>query len=240
MKYTYTQNDHRIFAGFYESILFYSDMEYYANENLKENENDEYELKDFDGYRLDVTKQIVDNLLSSCIDDLILKSIEFKELVSLTYYNFETDRLRLELNLDRDLLEEYIFNTHANKFNDYINKKYSSCDGFASFIANNIHDFKNQYLIEQKVGRCPSNIAAMVLCATRFDFDDEYFTFTLSGLESYAHLHDLIDFDKLSQFIEKNQDFLFRDCVKKDIIGRLDGLSYEQICKVNDFIDDIV
>lgn len=92
--------------------------------------------------------------------------------------------------------------------------------------------------------RCPSNIAAMVLCATRFDFDDEYFTFTLSGLESYAYLHDLIDFDKLSQFIEKNQekfqDFLFRDCVKKDIIGRLDGLSYEQICKVNDFIDDIV
>lgn len=193
MKYTYTQNDSRIFAGFYESILFYSDMEYYANENLKENENDEYELKDFDGYRLDVTKQIVDNLLSSCIDDLILKSIEFKELVSPTYYNFETDRLRLELNLDRDLLEEYIFNTHANEFNDYINKKYSSCDGFASFIANNIHDFKNQYLIEQKVGRCLDIMIDFYLVN---QLNDYY------GLESYDYKCHEIAIDTIYNYME--------------------------------------
>ena len=91
----------------------------------------------------------------------------------------------------------------------------------------------------------PSDIVAMTLTATRFSLDDEYVTLKLGGsVESYAYLQDVIDFDKLSQFIEKNkdmfQDFLFRDCVTKDIIGRLDNLSYEQICKINDFIDDIL
>lgn len=157
MKYTYTQNDHRIFAGFYESILFNCDSEYLASDYanyLNETDNQEYELKDFKGFCLDVSKQIVDKLLSSCHDGSILKSVELNGLSSPKYYNFETDKLKLSINLDRDLLEEYIFNTHANEFESYLNENYSDRSGFISFIANNIHDFKNQYLVESKLGRC--------------------------------------------------------------------------------------
>lgn len=91
----------------------------------------------------------------------------------------------------------------------------------------------------------PSDIIALALNTTHFRLDDDYFTLNLGvSIESYPYLQNVIDYDKLSQFIEKNQDmfqdFLFRDCVTKDIIGRLDNLSYEQICEINDFIDDIL
>ena len=90
----------------------------------------------------------------------------------------------------------------------------------------------------------PSDIIDLAQNATHFRLDDEYFTLNLGGsIESYPYLQNVIDFDKLSQFIEKNQDmfqdFLFRDCVTKDIIECLNGLSYKQICKVKDFIDNI-
>ncbi len=90
----------------------------------------------------------------------------------------------------------------------------------------------------------PSDIIAMTLNAKRFCLDDQYFVLNLGGsIESYTYLKSIIDFDKLSQFIEKNQDmfqdFLFRDCVTKDIIECLNNLSYKQICKVKDFIDSI-
>lgn len=89
----------------------------------------------------------------------------------------------------------------------------------------------------------PSDIIAMTLNAKGFCLDDQYFVLDLKTIESYNYLKNVIDFDKLSQFIEKNQDmfqdFLFRDCVTKDIIESLNDLSYKQICKVKDFIDSI-
>ena len=70
-----------------------------------------------------------------------------------TLFDFDTDKLNLELDLDRDALEVYIFKTNADEFDKYLAKNFTSYDGFISFIANNVHDFRNQYLTEGKCGR---------------------------------------------------------------------------------------
>lgn len=116
--------------------------------------------------------------------------------------------------------------------------KYCNRDGSAK------HIYKMSELNAVLGNFYPSDIIALKLNAKHFCLDDEYFTLNLGeSIESYAYLQNVIDFDNLSQFIEKNQDmfqdFLFRDCVTKDIIECLNGLSYKQICKVKDFINNI-
>ena len=153
MKYIYCVQDSSLFPGFYNSELFNEVLLSDAIDSINDSDNDhDYDLTDVDGYCKAVCKKIVDDVYSTLVDDVI-KSIKFAYVVNPTYYNFDTDKLNLELDLDRDALEVYIFKTNAEEFDKYLAKNFTSYDGFISFIANNVHDFRNQYLTEGKCGR---------------------------------------------------------------------------------------
>lgn len=145
-----------IFPGFYESNLYNSDSEYYFNEMMKDDDHpEEYELKDFEGFRTEVSKKAADLLHEAIVfDDSIIQAIDFESLSSPKYYNFETDRLNLKIKLDQRKLDLYCFRQEKTDFNQYLKDHFTSCDGFFSFIANNINDFKNQYVDEGKKDRC--------------------------------------------------------------------------------------
>ena len=151
MKYIYCVQDSSLFPGFYNSELFNEGLLNDAISYCDDPDHD-YDLTDIDGYCKAVCQKIVDDVYSNLVDDVI-KSIKFAYVVNPTYYNFDTDKLNLELDLDRDALEVYIFKTNADDFDKYLAKNFTSYDGFISFIANNVHDFRNQYLTEGKCGR---------------------------------------------------------------------------------------
>lgn len=151
----YRNNSCEIFPGFYESILFNSDSEYYANEVLKDDDHPaDYELKDFKGFTCEVSKKAADLLHEAIVfEDSIIQSIDFEALSSPRFYNFETDRLILKVKLDQRKLELYCFKQEKNAFDQYLKENFTSRDGFCSFIANNINAFKDQYVEENKKDR---------------------------------------------------------------------------------------
>lgn len=151
MKYIYCVQDSSLFPGFYNSVLFNEGLLSDAIDSINDSDHD-YDLTDVDGYCKAVCKKIVDDVYSNLVDDVI-KSIKFAYVVNPAYYNFETDKLNLELDLDRDALEVYIFKTNAEEFDVYLAENFTSYDGFISYIANNLHEFRNQYLTEGKCGR---------------------------------------------------------------------------------------
>ena len=154
-KCTYRNWSYKLFPGFYESNLYNSDSEYYANEFLSE-DNIRYELKNFDGFINDVAKKITERVYEPLFikDDQIIKSIKYNGLHSPRYYNFETDKILLDLEIDQPKLEKYCFITNKKDFDKYLHENFTSYDGFNSFIENNLKNFIIQYEDEGKENRC--------------------------------------------------------------------------------------
>lgn len=140
-----------IFQGFYDSNLYNCDSEYYAKEYLGK----DYELQDFKGFCNKVATK-AGNLLHEQVvwDDSLIQRIDFVELDSPEFYNYRTDRLILSVDVDTDGLEEYCFEEQAEKFAKHLEENFTSYDGFHSFISNTLGGFKEQYVEEDKTGRC--------------------------------------------------------------------------------------
>ena len=139
----------QVFEGFYESNLYDSNTEYYLNEALQDEEHPEtYEI-DFKEYVNEVAKLHVEKLNDYCVlynHDNIIKSIKLHSVDSPRFYNFETDRLVLSINFNLTLLKKYI-KDNKEDFGVFLKEKYTSYDGYISFIPNYYTTFKEQYKI---------------------------------------------------------------------------------------------
>ena len=115
----------RIFDGFYESTLYNSDTEYNLNNILQDDENEaEYEL-DFKSYTEAVADFAVELLKDYCINDNnIINSMTYKRLSSPRYYNFDTDKLVIDIEYNEVLLLEYIENNKKDFFDGMLFYKY--------------------------------------------------------------------------------------------------------------------
>ena len=142
-KIVYIPDNLMIFEGFYESSLYNSDMEYNFNYNREDGEL-EYELDDWDEYRKDVCLAVTDALRPYlCNDDGICASVEFNNLSSPMKYNFTTDKIELDIEIDLDKLKDWVLcdEKRRTEFNRYLSAKYTSYNGFMSFVDNNVDAF---------------------------------------------------------------------------------------------------
>lgn len=146
----YINWDTKIFAGFYDSFLYNSDMLYnltMESENLTDKEyydfyDDEQGVYTFEKYQQAVAKECVKALFSNIVQGSndIIKDMQFVALQSPRFYNFETDKLEIEISLDWDKL---LIWTQENDgvFNKYLHDEFTSRDGFTSFVPNNYNEF---------------------------------------------------------------------------------------------------
>jgi hypothetical protein len=132
------------FSGFYESIWESSDVD---DGFLQECENrgiiltDEWEL-DFKAYENDVAEAYVDIYESIVKRELNLSGFKliFAEIVSPREYNFSTDRIFC--NLEVENLSEFLAKLVElavpirDKLSEMIRRNHTSCDGFISFMDN--------------------------------------------------------------------------------------------------------
>lgn len=143
MKIKYINWSTEIFQGFYESELYNSDTIYFINEN-KDDDEPEYDFEDggYEKYCDDVAKQITEQIFYDLNqnDDEIIKSMTFVKLHSPKYYNFETDKIEAEVDVDWDALINWVKKNSA-LFDTYLHNEFTSCSGFISFVPNNTHDF---------------------------------------------------------------------------------------------------
>lgn len=140
----YYTNDLDIMPGFYESDLWYSDLEWEYSVSHEE----ECEIKDFKSYQnyigREMTEILADYLKPFC------DSVEFDSISSTRQYNFTTDKLVINLNIDLDKLKAWVIEDKGryDGFDAYLKEHYTSRSGFVSFVENNAKDFleKNEYM----------------------------------------------------------------------------------------------
>lgn len=152
----YTNWSTEIFEGFYESRLYNSDCP---------------SLKDFERFTHRVGKYATAEMYHSLPyrDFTLIRKMKFAGISSPKYYNFETDRLMIEITYDDDALASYCFEHNRNEFDIYLRQNFTSYDGFISFVANNVSDFKKQMDEEESSGwsnRCSQVMLEFYLLQT--------------------------------------------------------------------------
>lgn len=183
MKTEYTNQSPKIFAGFYESILFNSDdlnamIEYKYNPDEK-NDTD-YDIGNWQAYQDEIGRKCADWLFENLPNHDIIKSMKFKEIWSPREYNFMTDQLTLDCEIDLEALKNYCLKAHRDEFNKYLFETWSSYDGFISFVDNNIVDFEKEPDTE---------IMIEFYLLNNIDTDEYYnFCYDLSQETMYNHL----------------------------------------------------
>lgn len=152
------------FPGFYESIFCNSD-EFVDDESELKYEIEsttgcevyvEYDYIDFKKYQFDVCQTFMEYYIDKIIEVLpnsitehenFLFEIANKDditVVSPKYYNYSTDQWFGDVKTNRKtlkLIKEYTLKLNGVK--DYLIENFTSCDGFISFLSNNIEDWKS-------------------------------------------------------------------------------------------------
>lgn len=147
----YTNWSTSIFEGFYESRLYNSDCPLLTN-------YDEFECR-VGEYATDIMYESL-----PIPDFTLIKKMDFVGIASPKFYNFDTDKLMIEITYDDDALASYCFEHNRNEFEIYLRQNFTSYDGFHSFIANNLYDFKRQKEYEESPNRpIPSDRCSQVM-----------------------------------------------------------------------------
>lgn len=139
----YSQKDYFLFEGFYETILGDWDSVEEAERQYAEEHGRKigYIIK-WDEYKKRLGDYIFSKLKEYVKDGEIFGEFKFKEIWSPQYYNYDTDHLDGEIEVDIDALASRI---KADKkalegFDKYLHEHYSDRSGFVSFIPNNAED----------------------------------------------------------------------------------------------------
>lgn len=70
--------------------------------------------------------------------------IEALEVYHPKYYNYESESLNVVITLDKEALNKIFEVENDPHFNEWLKQYYSSYDGFISFYADNIENYKSQ------------------------------------------------------------------------------------------------
>ena len=141
MKYINWSNE--IFAGFYESNLYNSDM--IANATYGEDADFDFVDGGYEAFERDVAERCVQEMWNHLTQEQdIIRDMQFVAVHSPAYYNFTTDKIEIDVECDLMALEKYVRETHREEFNEYLQDNFTSYDGFISFVPNNVTEFFNE------------------------------------------------------------------------------------------------
>lgn len=147
------------FQGFYESHLSniidsYEDSElsYLSDELFVEHKMDTKELDLYQYLECDYTMarnsismlytETFVNLVSLSVSCPMIDSIKYNSLESPRFYNFETDKLLVDIDINELTLRNYARDNFTN-FCKYLEDNFKSCDGFSSFYSYDSREWFN-------------------------------------------------------------------------------------------------
>lgn len=170
-----------IFPGFYNTIFEYSnedsDIEAYEQETGKEDlnwDNFTWDYKDYNNRVAKACCEAIENELKSMFDIVI----NFQNVSSPREYNFANDSINIEVVISKGSLShlrDYLVK-NISEYQEYIRRKYTSCDGFISRYSNNAYTWINDYMFKlDDNGHYLGSILQFVLSNEEFTEEDLYY-----------------------------------------------------------------
>lgn len=175
MKQIYRNWSCKVFPGFYESFLYNSDTLYYLDrDELPEGFCWEFVKGGYAKFEEETCKDWVnamDNNLYAADNPIGLKIVKFISETSPREYNFTTDKINIEIEVNLTKLKKWCWVTQKDNFNKYLYDHFTSYDGFISFIPNNLYTF----ICDYKNNRSKDNLIDVMIeyyLLQNIDFED--------------------------------------------------------------------
>lgn len=181
------------FCGFYESPLYNCDTLYWeTTENEMEYWRDRFDDEtltandldiDFPRFTEECAKAYMDVFFNNADCPGFIKSMEFSKIVSPSYYNFETDRLFVNVEFEEDWRDKVKTFMDENKewLTERIKKDWSSCDGFFSFMDNTYEGWFNELQMDEADERYIGVMIGYIMYCANEDIYDDLITDTLEN-----------------------------------------------------------
>lgn len=168
----YINHSCEVFAGFYESWLFNSDS--ILNVTCGEPTPPDgyyYDMYDYNGFCYEVGKVATESIFDS-IPDSIVKSYKYMGISSPRFYNYSTDKICVDVEVDYDNLKDYCLNEKRDEFEEYLHDNFTSYDGFISFVDNNVKDFESN--LDNESEKYDNVMLEFLITKCDWDDDDTY------------------------------------------------------------------
>ena len=203
------------FPGFYESVFCSSDdfidYEYElkkALQTIDENVDVYYEYDDIHEYEKDVCRSFMQKYVESIKNELpydvvddedFLFNIKNEEeiiIVSPKYYNYSTDKCYCNIETNIKTLEQIKnYALDMEGATDHIIRKFTSCDGFISFINNDIN-YWWELPIEEYEENMLIALLDMLLILSNDDYIFEISIDVIGEIEKCFYAYPVIDYNK--------------------------------------------
>lgn len=181
------------FCGFYESPLYNCDTLYWeTTENEMEYWRDRFDDEtltaddldiDFPRFTEECAKAYMDVFFNNEDCPGFIKSMEFSKIVSPSYYNFETDRLFVNVEFEEDWRDKVKTFMDENKewLTERIKKDWSSRDGFFSFMDNTYEGWYEELQSDDADERYIGVMIGYIMYCANEDIYDDLITDTLEN-----------------------------------------------------------
>ena len=145
------------FCGFYDSPLYNCDTLYWETteddmEYWRERFDDETLTADdldidFPRFKEECAKAYIEVFFNNADCPKFIKNMKFSEIVSPLYYNYETDKIYVNVEFEDDWRDEVRAFMKKNKewLTKRIGEDWTSYDGFHSFMDNNYNDWYKEF-----------------------------------------------------------------------------------------------
>lgn len=148
MKHIYSNSSCKVFGGFYESNLYDSDTLYnFERDELPKGFCWEFKKDGYEKFCKETCEDWVDAMNDNFDENPLEMELKYIGMWSPKYYNYSTDKLNLEVKVNLAKLKKFCWKDNRDEFDEYLNKHWSSYDGFISFIPNNVREFEEEYRI---------------------------------------------------------------------------------------------
>lgn len=181
------------FCGFYESPLYNCDTLYWeTTENEMEYWRDRFDDEtltaddldiDFPRFTEECAKAYMDAFFNNADCPGFIKSMEFSKIVSPSYYNFETDKLFVNVEFEDDWRDKVKTFMDENKewLTERIKKDWSSRDGFFSFMDNTYEGWFDELQMNDADERYIGVMIGYIMYCANEDIYDDLITDTLEN-----------------------------------------------------------
>jgi hypothetical protein len=122
-----------LFSGFYGSV--WDDVDFYGEDDYYQLPEGMYfdDMVDWDLYHETIARKMCDFVEEELRP--FVSEITFERIASPRFYNFENDSIYIDVEFDVEMVNNYLL-ANNNEFDEYLEQRYTSRDGFTSFFSN--------------------------------------------------------------------------------------------------------
>lgn len=224
---------HGFYGSYWDDVNFEGEAEHY---NLPQN-FPFYDYFNYKAYQNELAK-VFCNEVEKYMPDFI-SNVKYLELDSPKYYNFENDKIAIEVDININVVKQYIYD-NKKAFEQYLSDHHKSRDGFISFYNHTFEEwieYTNDFTDYTKEGYvCLTSILRFI--AEQEQITDEIFyeaAYSVNVGEYYNN-----DFYKIVNLLESVQESKF---VNVHLLSEYLSKKYNDIdfvLNINEVINQII